>query len=113
MSISNIDSEQQKLEKELAKIQKKLKTIQNKKRKPIINSIVRSMREYDISLEDISTAYNNKITNKPKSNIVKKPIPPKYRNPNTGETWSGRGKAPRWIVQAESTGTSRESFLIK
>jgi DNA-binding protein H-NS len=21
----------------------------------------------------------------------------KYRNPSTGETWTGRGKAPRWI----------------
>jgi DNA-binding protein H-NS len=22
---------------------------------------------------------------------------PKYRNPETGETWSGRGRAPRWL----------------
>ncbi|WP_408475216.1 H-NS family nucleoid-associated regulatory protein [Paraburkholderia strydomiana] len=25
------------------------------------------------------------------------PAAPKYRNPETGETWSGRGRAPRWI----------------
>jgi len=25
------------------------------------------------------------------------PVAPKYRNPETGETWSGRGRAPRWI----------------
>nr|WP_155627036.1 H-NS histone family protein [Burkholderia diffusa] len=27
----------------------------------------------------------------------KRKIPPKYRNPETGETWSGRGRAPAWI----------------
>jgi DNA-binding protein H-NS len=25
------------------------------------------------------------------------PVAPKYRNPETGETWSGRGRAPHWI----------------
>lgn len=24
-------------------------------------------------------------------------VAPKYRNPATGETWTGRGKAPKWI----------------
>lgn len=24
-------------------------------------------------------------------------VPPKYKNPATGETWTGRGKAPKWI----------------
>ncbi|MFM0472009.1 H-NS histone family protein [Paraburkholderia strydomiana] len=24
-------------------------------------------------------------------------VAPKYRNPETGETWSGRGRAPHWI----------------
>ncbi len=32
----------------------------------------------------------------------------KYRNPQTGETWTGRGKAPRWIADQ-----NREKFLIK
>ena len=25
------------------------------------------------------------------------PRPPMYRDPKTGETWSGRGRAPNWI----------------
>ncbi|OPZ61137.1 MAG: H-NS histone family protein [Deltaproteobacteria bacterium ADurb.Bin510] len=36
----------------------------------------------------------------------------KYRNPATGETWSGRGIAPRWLQEAEKAGKSRDSFLI-
>jgi len=35
-------------------------------------------------------------------------VPPKYRNPQTDELWTGRGKAPLWIA-----GKDRELFLIK
>lgn len=28
---------------------------------------------------------------------AKKKAPAKYYNPNTGESWSGRGKPPKWI----------------
>src|SRR5438874_12457654 len=29
---------------------------------------------------------------------------PKYRNPQTSETWSGRGKRPLWLVAAMKSG---------
>jgi DNA-binding protein H-NS len=35
----------------------------------------------------------------------------KYRD-DKGNAWTGRGKTPRWIVEAESAGKSRESFKI-
>lgn len=31
----------------------------------------------------------------------------KYRDPNTGKTWTGRGKAPKWIE-----GQDRAQFVI-
>ena len=34
-------------------------------------------------------------------------VAPKYRNPATGDTWTGRGKAPKWI-----DGKDRSSYLI-
>jgi DNA-binding protein H-NS len=34
-------------------------------------------------------------------------VAPKYRNPPTGETWTGRGKAPKWI-----DGKDRANYLI-
>ncbi|ATH15839.1 histone [Delftia acidovorans] len=33
---------------------------------------------------------------------------PKYRDPATGATWTGRGKPPNWIV-----GKDRDQFLIE
>ncbi|WP_306552903.1 H-NS histone family protein [Acidovorax sp.] len=34
-------------------------------------------------------------------------VAPKYRNPSTGETWTGRGKPPKWIADV-----NREEYLI-
>ncbi|MFC3336933.1 ParB/RepB/Spo0J family partition protein [Paracandidimonas soli] len=50
---------------------------------------------------------------------VKKPAAKKtnlpavrYQHPETGDTWTGRGKPPRWIVAAEESGQSRDDFLV-
>jgi DNA-binding protein H-NS len=38
---------------------------------------------------------------------------PKYRNPlSPSETWSGRGKTPRWLVSALKTGRKIDDFRI-
>lgn len=40
-------------------------------------------------------------------------ILPKYRNPSLhSETWSGRGKQPRWLVAALNRGHKIEDFRI-
>jgi DNA-binding protein H-NS len=40
-------------------------------------------------------------------------VVPKYRNPDEpSETWSGRGKRPRWLTSALTTGHSIEEFMI-
>ena len=39
-------------------------------------------------------------------------LTPKYRNPETKQTWSGRGAIPVWIREHELAGGSREDFLI-
>jgi DNA-binding protein H-NS len=38
---------------------------------------------------------------------------PRYRNPDdASETWSGRGKRPRWLAAALTTGRKIEDFKI-
>jgi DNA-binding protein H-NS len=41
------------------------------------------------------------------------PATPKYRNPKTGETWSGRGRPARWITELEAKGRKRQEFASK
>jgi DNA-binding protein H-NS len=37
-------------------------------------------------------------------------VPPKYRNPENGETWGGQGAIPLWL--RDKTQAERERFLI-
>ena len=39
---------------------------------------------------------------------------PKYRNPsNAQETWTGRGRKPKWVQQALSNGKSLDDLAVR
>ena len=38
-------------------------------------------------------------------------LTPKYRNPETGDTWTGRGLKPKWLEQALAEGRALAEFL--
>jgi DNA-binding protein H-NS len=111
---------QQKIQKEIHKLQKQAKALKAKQRTPAIKDIVRKMHEYEITPDEIAKAFSktkgpgkrgtvgNNGNNKPQG-----VVPPKYRHPETGATWTGRGKAPRWISEAEAQGKTRNTFLIE
>lgn len=41
-------------------------------------------------------------------------VAPKYRNPkNPEETWTGRGRQPKWLAAELARGRTLNSFLIK
>ena len=41
-------------------------------------------------------------------------VAPKYRNPaNAKETWTGRGKQPRWLAAETAKGRPLDEFLIR
>lgn len=41
-------------------------------------------------------------------------VAPKYRNPaNPQETWTGRGRQPRWLAGETAAGKKLEDFLIQ
>jgi DNA-binding protein H-NS len=53
-----------------------------------------------------------KTRQSPKNGATASP-PVKYRHPETGETWSGRGRMPKWLALAEQQGRGREEFSVK
>lgn len=119
MTRANYTMQRRKLEKEILRLQKQAAALDQKQRAPVIGEIVRKMREFDITLEEVEAVFNRKgrgaakrATKTGAATTVRAPVPPKYRNPETGATWSGRGKPPRWVSDAESEGKSRDSFLI-
>jgi DNA-binding protein H-NS len=113
-------AQQAKLQKDIEKLQKQAKALQSKRRRPVLAGIVRTMKEYDITPEEIAAVFGKNaskttIVRAPKASKAagtKKPVPAKYRHPDTGATWTGRGKAPLWVVEAEKSGKARSEFLI-
>lgn len=86
-----------------------------KEMKSAMDSIVKTMGEFSISLEELFD-HLKASGFKPKGQAAvkaKAKVEPKYRDPASGATWSGRGRAPAWIKEAEDKGKSREKFLIK
>ncbi len=66
--------------------------------------------EHGVSIEELMTRGSK--ANKSKS-ATRKPVAPRYRNPdNQQETWTGRGKQPRWLAAKIAAGASLDSFLI-
>lgn len=109
----------QSLQLQIRKLQEKAETVRQKQRQPVIASILRSMQEYSITLDELKAAQAKGVparkraagAAKPSAKLVKQ-VAPKYRHPETGETWTGRGKPPRWLVAAEAGGATRDQFLI-
>src|SRR2546430_3725198 len=53
-------------------------------------------------------------TSVPKERRQYPQVLPKYCNPDKpSETWSGRGKTPRWLAAALKTGHSMDEFAIR
>ena len=44
---------------------------------------------------------------------TKRKVAPKYKDPQSGATWSGRGLAPKWLAEKEKAAAKREEFLIE
>ncbi len=50
---------------------------------------------------------------KGKKSALKRKVAAKYSNPqNAAQTWTGRGKQPRWVVEQLATGKSLDDLLI-
>ena len=50
----------------------------------------------------------------PKAAKERKPVAPKYRNPaDASQTWTGRGRKPKWVVEELATGGTLDDFLIR
>lgn len=64
-----------------------------------IAKIQQLMSDYELTVDDIAGVQQKRRK--------LGPVEPKYRDPKTGATWSGRGRAPRWI------GANRNRYLIK
>lgn len=90
------------IQDQIKQLQQQAEELRKKELGETISQIKSMMAEYGITIADLG------VGGKRKGPRAKTTLSPKYRNPETGETWSGRGKAPRWIDP-----NNKEKYLIK
>lgn len=91
------------LTEQLAKVQAQMAAAREKEMSATIEQIKAQIAEYGITAEELGFTTSKRTARKASSGG----LPPKYMDPKTGKTWSGRGRAPAWL------GKRRERFLIQ
>lgn len=96
--MSNLDD----LQRQKAEIENRIKEAQKEKKAEAIAQCRKLVKEYGLTQSQVFQG----ISQKKRGSTTK--VAPKYRHPQTGATWTGRGKAPKWIE-----GQNRDNFLIR
>lgn len=103
----------------IAKLQKQAAAIAEKQTSVGLTRIRELMHKHGLSIADIESFIGKKRGRKPAATGAKaaaktprasaQPVAPKYADPKTGATWTGRGRAPAWIRDVKD----RSKFLIE
>ena len=89
------------LTSQIEKLQKQADQAREKEISSVVTQIRALMAEYGIQPADLGISSKRKRK-------TGTPAAPKFANPQTGDTWTGRGRAPKWIE-----GKDRAKFAIK
>ncbi|WP_250516664.1 H-NS histone family protein [Caballeronia sp. INDeC2] len=107
------------LESQILKLQRRADELRERESIKVIAQIRAMMDEYGLTTADLAQAGlgTRKQRGRPpgsknsagsKNGAVKSKLPPKYRDPLSGATWSGHARPPAWIKDAPD----RSVFLI-
>lgn len=83
-------------QKEIAELQKKAEEARRAELTGAIAQIKSLMAHFNLSIKDLKLK-DGKVSRAPG-----KAVAAKYRDPITGETWSGRGRSPAWVIKAKA-----------
>lgn len=110
-SYQNLLAQKAALEKQQADLEKQLLDARRAERASVIAQIKSLMAEHDLSVADLGGKLVGTKSGGKSSQAGRK-VPPKYRNPASGETWTGRGLQPKWVQAALAAGKKLEDFAI-
>ncbi|PCE30338.1 H-NS histone family protein [Burkholderia ubonensis] len=80
-------------------LEAQINAVKGEARITALAEVKRMVREFDIAEREIYGAERVRQRRRPQA---------KYRDPETGATWTGRGRAPAWI-----SGKDRDAFVIE
>jgi DNA-binding protein H-NS len=92
------------LQAKIADLQAQAARVKEEEKEQAIGMARTMISAYGITARDLGLDKMVKAKSGPK---VGNKVSPKYRDPQSGATWSGRGKTPRWI-----NGANRSQYAI-
>jgi DNA-binding protein H-NS len=101
----------EKVQAQISKLQARAEALVAKQSGAVLATISELMEKHNLTIADIDAHTGGKKRGpKPgaKAAPVKQASAPRYRDPKSGATWSGHGRAPAWIASAKD----RSKFLI-
>jgi DNA-binding protein H-NS len=93
------------LQREIARLMQQAEEARKAEIRAVVADIKAKMTEYGITAADLGSTGRS-------SRAKGTTVAAKYRHPSTGETWTGRGKMPRWLQAEVNAGKRKEDFLI-
>ena len=119
MPIMSYDS----IKKQLSKLKAqaaKMEAAESVAKKRSVAKVTALMKKLGVSTADLEASgakgtskRTPRATKKTTSSGSAKPVAIKYRHPSTNETWTGRGKPPKWLAAEIAAGKTREDFLVQ
>ncbi len=93
--------ELKKLQKDVAKA---IDSFEERQRKAVLAELDALARERGFTIEQV-------VGVAPATG--RKPVAPKYANPaDSSQTWTGRGRKPKWVIEALESGKTLEDMAI-
>ena len=89
-------------------LDRKINELRTAERQEAISKVRALMAEHGLTATDLQGTSSAKAA---KAGSTKK-VAAKYRDPNTGSTWTGRGLKPRWLSQALADGKALADFAV-
>jgi DNA-binding protein H-NS len=104
------------IQKRIARLQvqaRKLEAAEADRKKAAVGDVLAMMKKLGVTLEDLGGATPARRRRQPAAaKAARPPVPIKYRNAETGEAWTGRGRTPRWLAALEAQGRRRSEFEV-
>ncbi|KWK68786.1 MULTISPECIES: H-NS family nucleoid-associated regulatory protein [Burkholderia] len=92
---------------EIETLQQEAAQLRAEELEAVIADVRAKVAEFGLTEQDVfGRKRGSRTTGKTRAKVE---ATPKYRDPKTGATWTGRGRAPAWIVDVKN----RNRFLIK
>jgi len=113
------------IQQEIERLQREAERVRQSEIAGVVQRIRTAIAHYGLTTQDLFAA-GAKKRGRPRKAVAKRAaaggkrragktrrvIPVKYRD-NKGNTWTGRGSRPRWLVAALNEGAKIDDFLVQ